>query len=248
MCTVTIVPVSGGGSGAWRMACSRDESHGRAPALPPTPKTIGDLATLMPVDPSSGGTWVGVNEHGLALTLLNYNLPERPTDRDMSRGDVIPALLGLGTVAEVIDQAAAIQRQRMMPFRLVACDGRSLMLWRSTEPITQADVTDWAGDPVMYTSSGLGDHLVEGPRRELFDGWFGSNPADFVDQQLAFHRHQWPGREHLSVCMHRQDARTVSYTTIDVAAERVTMAYHPDRPDREADDVTATLERRLVGR
>lgn len=250
MCTVTIVPIASGSDGdaGFRMACSRDESHGRPPAVPPQSKTIDGVNTLMPIDPGSGGTWVGVNGHGLALTLLNYNLPDPPTGRDRSRGLVIPALLGAASVDEVVELAGPIERERMMPFRLVACDGRRVLLWRGTEPIAQAEVTQWSGEPMMWTSSGLGDHLVEGPRRELFDSWFGDAPGELLEQQAALHRHQWPGREHLSVCMHREDACTVSYTTIDIVADRITMTYHPDRPDRDASDTNATLQRRLAPR
>ena len=136
----------------------------------------------------------------------------------------------------------------MMPFRLVACDGRSLMLWRSTEVIDEAEVEPWSGQPVMFTSSGLGDHLVEGPRRALFDDWFGDDASAYAEEQAAFHRHQWPGQEHLSVCMHREDARTVSYTVVDVRPDGVEMVYHPDRPDLEAQNIAATLQRRLIQR
>jgi hypothetical protein len=202
----------------------------------------------MPIDPASNGTWVGVNENGLALTLLNYNPAEPPTDRDLSRGGVIPQLLHASTVDEVFALAAQIEANRMMPFRLVACDGRSLMLWRSTEPIEQAEVGPWSREPMMWTSSGLGDHVVEGPRRELFEGWFGDDAEAYLDRQDAFHRHRWDDREHLSVSMHRDDARTVSYTLVDIDLYAVTMTYHSDRPDLDASDSIAILQRRLIQR
>lgn len=248
MCTVTLVPTRGPDATGFRMACSRDEQHGRADALPPQTRTFKTVRYLMPIDPGSGGTWVAVNEFGLALTLLNYNLPDPPTGHDLSRGGVIPALIYATTVQEVLALASAIERQRMRPFRLVACDGVSLMLWRSTEPVDAAQITRWDGEPVMYTSSGLGDHLVEPPRRELFNGWFGNDASVYADKQLAFHRHQWPGQSHLSVCMQRDDARTVSYTTVDITPKRMTMSYHPDRPDMDAKPSVAVLERHPVQR
>ena len=246
MCTVTIVQAGATIDAGFRMACSRDESHGRAPALPPQQHVYDGVKTLLPVDPSSGGTWVGVNEHGVALTLLNYNLPAPPIGRDRSRGDVIPTLLPAGSVDEVISRAGTIERDRMMPFRLVACDGERVLLWKSTEPIETAEVNKWDGQPLMFTSSGLGDHLVEGPRRALFDSWFSDDPLKVLQEQKAFHRHKWPGQEHLSVCMHREDARTVSYTTIDVRPPVLSMFYHPDSPGREAEDSVVTLQPRLA--
>jgi len=245
MCTVTIVPTTAD-LGAWRMACSRDEQHSRAPALPPQDVRLNGVDALMPTDPVSNGTWVAVNAFGLALTLLNYNLPNPPTGRILSRGTIIPRLITAQSVGEVLAMAADIEADRMMPFRLVAFDGEAMMLWRSTAPIQDAEPIPWRGGPVMFTSSGLGDHRVEGPRRTLFTGWFGEDPSAYADQQLAFHRHQWPGREHLSVCMHRDDARTVSYTTIDVTPDRIAMTYHPERPDRDAPATALTLTPRQV--
>lgn len=245
MCTVTIVSKPGGDH-AFRMACSRDESHGRASAIPPRHQTMRGVNALVPIDPASGGTWVGVNEFGVALTLLNHNLSEPPVGRDQSRGQVIPALLHVHAVEEIIPAASTILRERMMPFRLIACDGRSVLLWRGIDPVDQAELSSWDAKPLMFTSSGLGDHLVESPRRELFDGWFSGNPDQVFQEQDAFHRHQWPGKEQLSICMHRDDARTVSYTTLDVTPSSISVLYHPDRPDLEAPDSASSLTPRLV--
>jgi hypothetical protein len=243
MCTVTIVPKPGL-KHAFRMACNRDERHGRVAASPPTNNGKkdhpADLSVLMPIDPVSGGTWVAVNEAGIALTLLNYNLPDPPTDRDASRGGVIPLLAQCRTIDEALKLAERVERDRMMPFRLVICDGRSLVLWRSTEAIDSAEVSTWSGRPVMYTSSGLGDQVVEGPRRELFDRWFGGDVNENLDKQRAFHQHRWPSREHLSIDMHREDARTVSYTVVDVESATATMRYYADGPSQAEPTATHT--------
>jgi len=248
MCTVTIVPKPGL-KHAFRMACNRDESHGRAPANPPLNTQTDGVRSVMPIDPVSGGTWIGVNEYGLALTLLNYNLPQPPNARDLSRGKVIPALLHARSIHQVIQGMAGLERDRMMPFRLVACDGESVMLWRSTEPVERVVVDPWDGEPVMFTSSGLGDHLVQAPRRDLFEDWFTDiASSSYADEQLAFHRHRWPDRQHLSVNMHREDARTVSYTVVDVEPAQVAMRYYPDGPAQVKADTTQILKRRLVER
>jgi membrane protein DedA with SNARE-associated domain len=90
------------------------------------------------------------------------------------------------------------------------------------------------GSPVLFTSSGLGDHLVEGVRRELFDELLAGPSGTWQAAQDAFHRHTWPGREHLSVNMTRATARTVSFTVIDVTPAGALITYHPDAP-REHD-------------
>jgi hypothetical protein len=76
----------------------------------------------------------------------------------------------------------------------------------------------------MRTSSSLGDALVEGPRRTLFRRFFrGTSQA--AAAQDAFHDHQWPGREDVSVRMQRAGASTVSRTTVEVSASFATMIY-----------------------
>jgi hypothetical protein len=98
----------------------------------------------------------------------------------------------------------------------------------------------------MFTSSGLGDALVEAPRRALFDEWFvGVKLENQLERQDAFHRHQWPDRPELSVCMSRIDARTVSYTVVDLEADRATMTYYPDAPDRPVAPVQWSLAAHL---
>ena len=91
MCTVTVVP----GREAIRLACNRDELRSRAAALPPQVRQFGPRRALLPVDPTSGGTWVAANDAGLAMTLLNVNPGNGlgTSAARLSRGNIIPALL-----------------------------------------------------------------------------------------------------------------------------------------------------------
>ncbi|MFN0137616.1 MAG: NRDE family protein, partial [Phycisphaerae bacterium] len=59
-----------------------------------------------------------------------------------------------------------------------------------------ADVLSGAR-PFFYTSSGLGDSLVDAPRRELFERSFSPPLSSPTATQDAFHRHSWPDRRHL---------------------------------------------------
>ena len=56
--------------------------------------------------------------------------------------------------------------------------------------------------------------------------------GDLRAQQDAYHRHFWPDRRHLSVCMRRPDARTVSYTLVEHDGDAVRMLYHAGPPDQ----------------
>ena len=74
MCTVSVVPTATG----FRVACNRDEQRARPVAEPPTVHHFGRTAGVWPGDPISGGTWIGVNDAGLAMAVLDRR-PDRTT-------------------------------------------------------------------------------------------------------------------------------------------------------------------------
>jgi hypothetical protein len=253
MCTVTIIPLgrppNDGGNmpRTFRLACNRDESRVRPEALPPRVRRCGERRAVMPTDPAGGGTWVAVNDAGLALALLNVNAgpsADRAAPPPRSRGLIIPPLAGCASAAEAAGAAAELDPADYGPFRLVLVDGRD---WAEVEwdGVTFAACRRaWDGTPLLFTSSGLGDALVDPPRRALFDETCRPAPSPAV--QDAFHRHRWPDRPHLSVSMSRTDARTVSYTVVEVGPARSVIRYQPVPPDSivgVADPTALTVRR-----
>ncbi|MGE0482290.1 MAG: hypothetical protein AB7Q17_17670 [Phycisphaerae bacterium] len=278
MCTFTVVALSAdvaGGApaapaasfGGFRIAFNRDESRRRPAGLPPVERVYGPRRALLPIDPVSDGGWIGVNDAGLALALLNvYAPPPASTTREsppaddpavrpwttssahgrLSRGGIIPGLLHLTTAAEV---AAALRRLALAdypPFRVVATDAlgeiRDLYSDARTLRLGTVHVRD---GPLLLTSSGLGDGVVDPPRRRLFEETvYGA--MDPLAAQATYHRHSWPDARHLSVCMSRADARTVSHTTIDVTRELVAIEYWPEAPDQSPASIRRALPREAV--
>ena len=53
-----------------------------------------------------------------------------------------------------------------------------------------------------------------------------------LEAALAYHRSHYPERGPFSTCMHRDDARTVSFTWVRVDPAEVRMRYSPDSPCR----------------
>ncbi len=245
MCTVTVVR---GRAGAVRLACNRDEQHARAAALLPEVRSFGRRQALLPIDSHSGGTWIAASDAGLALTLLNVNPGEdaAPAAASRSRGTIIPELLSSATLAEAVAHGLALDAASFAPFRLVIVDGRDVAELhsdgRSVHLLRQAPLEG----PLLFTSSGLGDDRVAGPRRQLF-GELVAPAADGPAGQDAYHRHHWPERPHLSVCMRRADARTVSHTVVTLAADAVRLDYHPDAPDVPAESSSLMLTRSAGG-
>lgn len=258
MCTVTIAPGCRAGSGSspehnprLRMACNRDELRIRPSALPPRVHSINGVRAVMPIDAAAGGTWIAANECGLAMTLLNVNSganfppsplarTKPPTNRE-SRGHIIPALVDCRSLDQAVQRAMQMSPTRFEPCRLVIADVDRVVEIRieagriaATEPVELRE-------PVMFASSGLGDAVVDPPRRELFAQFVARGPqADWQDQ---FHRHSWPDRPQLSVCMRRDEACTVSCTTVEIGDEAVRMIYHPAAPDEPAQLSEITMPR-----
>lgn len=236
MCTVTALPRSllsrtfTPEPRLLRVSCNRDERVARPLALPPTLWTAGSRSAVMPIDPQSGGTWIAANDTRMIFALLNAHrgtpgsdTPHLRTGGELSRGLIIPALVTSATVSEALSRAQQLQVERYQPFRLLLFDRYQLVeCWPDGNSIRHRRSHLYG--PVMRTSSSLGDDVVIGPRRALFQRLL-MNPGDPRAAQDMFHAHRWPGREAISVDMQRADARTVSNTTIEIGLESVSITY-----------------------
>lgn len=253
MCTVSIVPMrcEPAGSGI-RLACNRDESRQRPPARLPEIRSFGQRRAILPVDPVSDGTWIGVNDAGLVMTLMNVY--PAPFDREgfaawggryASRGAIIPSLLHCESIGEAVSLASRLNPLVYPSFRLVLLDGTQFAeVVARSERLEVFQPAPIAG-PMMYASSGLGDEMVIGPRQKLFDELLGAS-ADPTAAQNVFHRHRWPDRPHVSVCMSRPEARTVSLTVVEITPTRCRLVYYPESPDQAPEPATLDLPMQVL--
>jgi uncharacterized protein with NRDE domain len=184
----------------------------------------------MPADPDSGGTWIGANDAGIVCVLLNVYAGSRKVVGLRSRGTLIPPLLGCDCVDDVLERVLELAASEYAPFRLLALDQGTLVeCWNQDHAIRYR--RESLRTAVMRTSSGLGDDLVTGPRTALFERLL-STASDPIAADDLFHLHQWRGREEVSVRMRRGDARTVSYTVVEVREEAIRLVYRQaDEPD-----------------
>lgn len=228
MCTLTLIslqprggPESRASGPSFRLVMNRDELRTRAPGLPPSLHTIGARSILMPIDPVSQGTWIGINDCGIFVSLLNLTEPDQPSNPDkssLSRGGIIPLILKHSTLDRAIDEARHILTANYSPFRLLIGAREGLYVLHS-----RARTLKSLAPPLLLTSSGLGDDLVQTPRAMLFVSTIARDPS--ASTQDAFHYHVFPGQHHLSVFMDRADARTVSTTTLEISSVSATMYY-----------------------
>jgi hypothetical protein len=218
MCTVTVIRVDD----ALRVACNRDERRSRPSAHPPFITRDGNVQVLAPLDPLGQGTWIAANSFGLVFALLNMNGGGSGPAR--SRGAIILALAASTTIDEAVAGCADLALDEFPPFRLLVIAAASVAELTSTAAGCAVRMHA-AARPLLFASSSLGDVLVDGPRRQLFEQMMAQ--GETAARQDAFHAHRWRDRPDISVHMSRADACTVSTTVVEVTAREVRMTYRP---------------------
>jgi transport and Golgi organization protein 2 len=234
MCTLSWLSDETGGYFVW---FNRDEQKSRALARAPSLEGRGGLQVITPLDPDFGGTWIGVNEKGIAFCLANRyaaNSPSLPAPGDrISRGLLLASILDASSRREASDRIAAMELQRFQPFTVAGFEPGSPVLLLSWDGRHLGSVEHEAPGLVL-TSSGLDQARAESSRREIFETALREAGAYGPDLMRQIHRGHLPERGSTSVCMHREDAETVSLSEIRVEPGRVTFSYVAGSPCQSA--------------
>jgi hypothetical protein len=224
MCTVSFLPTRHG----FMLAMNRDEQVSRPRALAPRRHWAGTRASLYPSE-AGGGTWIGTNDAGLSLALINwYAKPQRDRALCVSRGIIIPHLLAAESVAEVAAMFADLPLPRINPFRFIAVSAREQMVreWRWDGKALTCNRFGWTRR--HWFSSGHDEALTNKKRAGVVRAAAKSSLTPAGLRKL--HQSHLPERGPFSICMHRKDARTVSYTEIVAAKSGVAMRYAAGSP------------------
>jgi hypothetical protein len=222
MCTVTLIARKNG----YSLGMNRDEQRSRPTAMPPAVCRLNGRNCLFPSE-HNGGTWIGVNERGLTLALINwYSVPNRACPSE-SRGTVIPALLPSSTPIELERTLRQLTLGKLNPFRLITVFGAltRVMEWCwDQEELTRIDHPWRLGG---WFSSGFDEPGAQLAREAFLRK---SAPTSTDDSLRDLHSSHVPAPGPYSFCMHREDAATVSYTEIIVRGNRIEMNYTPGSP------------------
>ena len=275
MCTVSWLLANDG----YQVFFNRDEQKGRA--LAHSPKYFNDLGIkyLMPVDPVGGGSWIAINQAGLAICLLNY-YQGHPKDIDLiSRGLLVKSLSSYTALPKLRHALKKMPLSRYAPFTLlvfpshlnatigsvyaVRWDGDKLDTIAAKSPMVSssvalAEVSHYRQDhhhsvllqqQVFFSGDGSNDACIGKRESEPEDGYdaprrfdskvaIASTADDIIalaNQRLLedknslaltrFHASHEPSPSYLSVCMHRDDAHTVSFTHLIAGPNQLIMNY-----------------------
>jgi uncharacterized protein with NRDE domain len=115
------------------VAANRDEHYDR-PSAPPS-ITGTDPTILAGTDLRAGGTWLGVNEYGLLVGILNRRQAPGSIAQDnyRSRGLLCLELLRLRGVKNVNQVLAALLPNGYQPFTIVCADAESACVAYNTD-------------------------------------------------------------------------------------------------------------------
>jgi uncharacterized protein with NRDE domain len=218
---------------------NRDESLRRGRALGPERLELEGARVLAPRDADAGGTWIGVNEHGLALGLLNGASARPAPSAPTSRGLLVRALLSAPDVDEALARLARADLDRYRGFTLALfAPGRAPVL-QSFDGVALR--SEEAGR--FVASSSLDGGRARRERARVLDELL-ADEAPTRELLTRFQQSHAPERGPWSPCMHRADAATVSATEVRVGATHVALRYADGPPCTSAFGPWLELERR----
>jgi hypothetical protein len=229
MCTMTWSTRPGG----YSVFFNRDERRTRGPARGPEIRRHRGARFIAPADGEFGGSWIAVNEFGLTLCLLNgYEAgDEEPPARGewISRCLLVSALVDCRFVEQVEERCRQVELERYRSFVLAWLvpdrPGRTAV-WRK-ERLSFAPLPDPA---VPLVSSSFATRQVRAGRQAQFAGL--ESTGDNLERHLLYHESHQPERGPYSVCMHRSDAKTVSFSRVQVDPRGAEFHYSPRSPCR----------------
>ncbi|NUO80759.1 NRDE family protein [candidate division KSB1 bacterium] len=281
MCTVTWLQRHEG----YEVFCNRDELKTRKPALPPRLAECNGVRYLAPIDNDGGGSWLGVNEFGVSLCLVNHypnangsahvhdkkipplreargvlldhqttsqlngavaphNTPLNPLkggiktpftggiskdEKFRSRGLLLTSLMDCVSTDIFAQRLCHEALEQYRPFILLAFDLNDYFFIAQWDGLTlqrrQLKQTD-----LPVTSSSFATEDVVSARKEYF-ATLAQFPRKIDNTSFPdFHRSHIPERGAYSVCMHRDDAETVSFSHVHVTNAEVAFRYFSAAP------------------
>ena len=223
---------------------NRDEDRSRVAGIFRGVRRQESVSVIGPTEPS-GGTWVAANEFGGAFALLNWYAKSGPDLMSpISRGKLVRDVSFAQDFVEAGERIEQCSLDRFRPFRLLGFSGATgeVREWRWDGLALEMKDHPWRR--ACWASSGYDEPGAQASRKKCFEkhDWPGGEEDSAALRE--FHRGHRPGRGALSVCMHREEAATVSYTEFEVTDTIVRASYHAGAPCEENGFVSAELERK----
>lgn len=240
MCTLTVVARSD----AYLMAMNRDEKIARGTGFPPEIHEFEDAKAIYPND-GDGGTWIAANEYGIGLAVLNWNdtNPRCAASRKRSRGQVIPALVDSRSLWDLQAVFSVSNFAGMLPFRMVGVfpSEREIWEWRWDSTQLEFQVHEWMSR--HWFSSSLSDDQAETLRGLACSDAQHDSDAGSVPWLRRLHASHRGGPGPFSLCVHREDVKTLSYSEVMVTPGYIQVGHFRGSPCTMAQIYPIEIER-----
>jgi len=226
MCTVTFIARKQG----YCLGMNRDEKLTRLSGLPPERKKVNGRGVISPSEPG-GGTWIALNDHGVTLALINwYSITAKVGGKTVSRGEVINSMSAAISPDFADADLHGLPLNQINPFRLIGIYPATSQIveWRWNFKQLARKTHRWKTR--QWASSGFNEPTAQRVRGRTFRQAQKQESAGSLVWLRRLHRSHLPEVGPCSICMHRANAATVSYTEISVSRIDGTMCYHPGAP------------------
>lgn len=219
MCTVTITR----GDGQTVITMNRDELIEREEDAPRLHHLSHEVHAWYPVDAVSEGTWFGVNNYGLVLTILN-RYQESNTQAFVSRGKIIPYLLANTDIMSCLNSLEKMHLHHFMPFTLLLVQGNMLIkvVWNGVE---MSQYANSYSKPFFITSSSIELESVTAWRKRAFDNFLFTNKHLSPQLLMNFHTSGAKDNPSYSVNMIREGRHTKSITQVVIGGESLSACH-----------------------
>ena len=203
------------------------------------------VSVIYPND-GTAGTWISVNSYGNSFALLNLNvaLPHGlDRTRMRSRGQIITSLGPSSSMAEAQKAAGVLDLEKTLPFRLVGVfpSEKAIGEWRWDSSQLGFQAHGW--ELRHWFSSSLSDKEAEiyvapyAARRNT-----NRTPGPLGGSERLHASHSG-GPGPFSLCVHRQDAATLSYSEVTCTPELVQIAHLRGGPCTSVEPNTVKIQR-----
>ncbi len=211
MCTLTWRLFEAG----YAVYFNRDELKSRAPELEPI-QFNEPVPYVSPRDGNFGGTWIAANAYGLTCCLANYYPSDRlPGLGKESRGLIIPKLIHCRDAASVLSLISQWDLSVYAPFSLLVfhLNQQPMHITWDTRSLTHRFFTL---EQPIFTSSSCNSEEVIADRYRFFEDLRGEGPITPGLCEGFIQAHS-----PVAVCMHREDADTMSHTRLTVQSGHI---------------------------
>jgi uncharacterized protein with NRDE domain len=206
------------------MASLRDEHPNRMKANLPVLSQSKQPKYISPIDPSGGGSWLGINEYGSVLILLNggYENHSKKHNYAKSRGKIVIELL---SVNHTISYWETIDLNNMEPFTLIVWSNNMLwhLVWDGNKKY-QSNVDSQKSH--IWSSSTLYNEKEKFERQSLFNKWINQTSGINQSSLLDFFTMERNLTESIFI-RNNKEIKTLSYSFIEIEKrKKIHINYH----------------------